>query len=227
MEEVYVRRLDEHAAELAEHFSQSTEAADLEKAVRYGELAARRAMGVFAYSEAVRHLDQALRAQEVLDPDDDFRISELQIALGEALLALGDRSRLIDEVAPALLGRAQKLEDDERAWAACRLVIEVAAGVQTGELTRWQDIAERYVANSPRARVRLLRSKAATEQQLLHRKESMRLVREGLDLARAIGDEDSEFGMVFIALAFGVLPPDEERVLLDEYRDRHLLASTA
>src|SRR5262249_25450030 len=47
-------RLAEHAAELVEHFAQSTEESDLEKAVRYGELAAERAMQVYAYSEAAR-----------------------------------------------------------------------------------------------------------------------------------------------------------------------------
>ena len=38
--------------------------------MQYGELAAQRAMTVFAYGEAVRHLEQALEVQEVLDPDD-------------------------------------------------------------------------------------------------------------------------------------------------------------
>jgi uncharacterized membrane-anchored protein YhcB (DUF1043 family) len=33
LEEVHARRLDDHAAELAEHFAQSTETPDLEKAV--------------------------------------------------------------------------------------------------------------------------------------------------------------------------------------------------
>ena len=69
LEEIHARRLEEHASELAEHFTQSTETADLEKAVRYGELAAQRAMAVYAYGEAVHHLEQALRAQEVLNPD--------------------------------------------------------------------------------------------------------------------------------------------------------------
>ena len=54
-------RLDEHAAELAEHFSHSTDAADLTKAVKYGEMAAERALDVYAYGEAVRLLDQASR----------------------------------------------------------------------------------------------------------------------------------------------------------------------
>jgi predicted ATPase len=48
LEDVYTGRLEQHAAELADHFSKSTEAADLTKAVQYGELAAQQAMGVFA-----------------------------------------------------------------------------------------------------------------------------------------------------------------------------------
>ena len=40
LEEVYKNRLEEHAAELAEHFSYSSDSADLTKAVSYGEMAA-------------------------------------------------------------------------------------------------------------------------------------------------------------------------------------------
>ena len=68
LEQQYAARLDEHAAELAEHFAQSTDRDDLAKAVRYGELAAQRALAVYAYGEAARHLEQALDVQEVLDP---------------------------------------------------------------------------------------------------------------------------------------------------------------
>jgi predicted ATPase len=99
LEEVHVRRLEEHAPELAEHFSQSTEASDLEKAVRYGELAAQRAMGVYAYSEAVRHLEQALRAQEVLDADDKAKCCDLLLALGGALVLSGEPLRAASAVA--------------------------------------------------------------------------------------------------------------------------------
>src|SRR5207253_7214043 len=58
LEGVYGRRLEEHASELAEHYAQSTDPADLGKALAYSELAAQRASGVFAYGEAVRHLEQ-------------------------------------------------------------------------------------------------------------------------------------------------------------------------
>src|SRR5262249_30219994 len=61
LELLYGDRIDEHAAELAEHFVQSTEPGDLQKALRFSEQAARRAMQVYAYGEAVRHLEQALR----------------------------------------------------------------------------------------------------------------------------------------------------------------------
>ena len=62
LEGQYAGRLEDHAAELAEHFVQSTEQEYLGKAVRYAELAAQRAMVVYAYGEAVRHLDAALQA---------------------------------------------------------------------------------------------------------------------------------------------------------------------
>ena len=70
LEGAYGRRVEEHAAELAEHYANSSDPADLEKSVHYSEVAAERSLTVYAYGEAVRHLEQALKAQEVLDPDD-------------------------------------------------------------------------------------------------------------------------------------------------------------
>ena len=103
--------LEEHAAELAEHFAQSTDAEDLSKAVRYGELAAQRALAVYAYGEAVRHLEQALQAQEVLDPDDDAKRCDLLLALGEALGPAGEPLRAAEDVAPQALELAERLDD--------------------------------------------------------------------------------------------------------------------
>jgi hypothetical protein len=82
LESVYGRRLEEHAAELAEHYAYSSDPADLAKAVEYGELAAQRAMSVYAYGEAERHLEHALKVQEVLDPDDKGKRCDLLSALG-------------------------------------------------------------------------------------------------------------------------------------------------
>jgi predicted ATPase len=84
LEELYARRLDEHAAELAEHYAFSSETADLVKAVHYGQLAARRATDVCAYSEAAYQLDRALQVQDLADPDDAARCCDLLLELGEA-----------------------------------------------------------------------------------------------------------------------------------------------
>jgi predicted ATPase len=64
LEDLYARMPDEHASELAEHYSFSSDAADLAKAVHYGRLAAKRDIAVFAYTEAVRQLKRALHLQE-------------------------------------------------------------------------------------------------------------------------------------------------------------------
>ena len=53
LEEVYAARLEEHAAELAEHYSHSSDPSALAKAIEYGEMAAQRATAVYAYGEGV------------------------------------------------------------------------------------------------------------------------------------------------------------------------------
>jgi predicted ATPase len=77
LEELYANRLEEHATELAEHFSHSSDPSNLVKAISYGEIAAKSAIEVYAYGEAVRLLEQALKVQEVLDPEDKTKQCDL------------------------------------------------------------------------------------------------------------------------------------------------------
>ena len=51
--------------------------------MHYGELAAQRALAVYAYGEAARLLEQALEVQEVLDPDDTAKRCDLLLSAGE------------------------------------------------------------------------------------------------------------------------------------------------
>jgi DNA-binding CsgD family transcriptional regulator len=124
LEEVHVRRLDEHAAELAEHYAFSSDTGDLSKAVRYGELAARRATEVFAFGEAARQLDRALVVQDLVDPDDRQRRCDLLLELGEVLLPAGETERVFVHVAPDALTLAEALGDRRRAFRACRLALD-------------------------------------------------------------------------------------------------------
>jgi tetratricopeptide (TPR) repeat protein len=123
IEEVYASRLEEHAAELAEHFSQSSESADLVKAVSYGEMAAKRAVSVYAYAEAIRLLEQAIRVQEILDPADKEKRCDLLISLCEVLYYAAEYRRVIDTEAPMALKLAEEMGDSRRAAAACRFAM--------------------------------------------------------------------------------------------------------
>jgi DNA-binding CsgD family transcriptional regulator len=124
LEEVHARRLDEHAAELAEHYAFSSDMDDLTKAVRYGELAATRATNVFAFGEAARQLERALVVQDLVDPDDHARRCDLLLELGEVLLPAGETERVIAHIAPEALALAEALGDRGRAFRACRLALD-------------------------------------------------------------------------------------------------------
>ena len=159
LEEAYTDRLDEHAAELTEHFAQSTEREDLQKALSYGEMAAERAMSVFAYGEAVRLLEQALLVQEVLDPGDKAKRCDLLLALGLAVVPAGDPLRAAEAVAPEAFALANAFGDDRRGSAASRLGLSgllrygAGAALTTPEYRIWAERADRLAAPKTAERV--------------------------------------------------------------------------
>ena len=158
LENVYARNLKDHATELAEHFGQSSDEADLSKAVLYGKLGAERAVSVFAYGEAVRLLEQAMKAQQVLDPDDALERCNLLIALGEGLLPLGEPQRVVDTVAEEAYALTETLRAgqsnpiDDRSARVCKLALE---GLHRAMFTRaptspeWPVWTERLNSHSP------------------------------------------------------------------------------
>jgi tetratricopeptide (TPR) repeat protein len=135
LETTYGQRVQEHASELAEHFANSSDPADLEKSVQYSQMAAQRAMAVFAYAEAVRHYEQALKAQDVLDPDDREKRCDLLLALGETLKPTDMYERLKEQVAPEAFDLGLALGDNHRAFKACMLVLDVGIGTTVGQIT--------------------------------------------------------------------------------------------
>jgi hypothetical protein len=159
LEAHYSTRLEEHAAELAEHFAQSTDRADLAKAVDYHRLAAQRASSMFAYSEAASHIERCLEVQDVLEPVDQRQRVELQLAFCSALLDSFDPHRLLDEAAPRAVALAQELGDDGPASDACTLAL--AALTETGppwvfgtpEYGRWAALADSFARENSAARV--------------------------------------------------------------------------
>ena len=150
LEEVYSARLAEHASEMAEHFSNSSDDIGLGKALKYGEMAAERAMSVYAYGEAARLLEQALDVQEVLDPDDRAMRCDLLLSLGGALLPAGETRRVMDAVAPEAFTLAEAVSERARASRACRLALDAifryggTTMAGTPEYLQWAQRAGRY-----------------------------------------------------------------------------------
>jgi hypothetical protein len=219
LEEQYTTRLQDHAAELAEHFAHSSDRADLAKSVQYAELAAERAMSVYAYGEAVRHLEQALDVQEVLDPDDQAKRCDLLLALGEAMLAGGDLLPLIEQVAPQSLALAKEAGDSLRASHACRLALSAIQGqegtsaVNSPGFRAWADEADRYAASNSADRVSADTHRASLLSFSDRAEEGWALLQRARVLAEALGDEQA-LAPVFVWTLINTWLPESQPVRL-------------
>ena len=150
-EEVYAGQLDEHAGELAEHYANSSNSADLEKALQYHAMAAQRAMRVYAYGEGARHLERALEVEGVLEVRDPVKRCDLLLALCEAMLPMEQPRRIADIVAPEAFAIAESLGDGRR---AARVAIQAMDGLSrpwnaaifpaAADVQVWVERADRY-----------------------------------------------------------------------------------
>ncbi len=224
LEEVHARRLDEHATELAEHYAHSSDPRDLAKAVAYGQRAALRATAIYAYGEAVRLLEQALQAQEVLDPDDRTNRCDLLLALGEALQPTGDAQRAADTVAPEALVLAEKLGDRDRASQACQIALRSMVRSNAGlawaspGFHEWVGRAQRHAAPGTVARAWVESFMARVAFAAGRFSEAKAYDRRVVALARELGDPDLLWYAAHQLL--GWRPPREERErlgLVDEF----------
>jgi DNA-binding CsgD family transcriptional regulator len=222
LETMYARRLDEHAAELAEHFSFYSDSLNLAKAVHYGELAAKHAAELFAYGEAARQLDRALVVQDLVDPDAAARRCDLLLTLGEALGPAGETERVIAHIAPDALALAEREGDRRRAYRACRLALdalmEKGAVTSTGlpEFRQWAERIGRYANpdSIERAHADLWLALAWTRQG--RRKEARALKMGALALARQHDDPEAAFRAVYNIIHSSAPQHWSERVRLAE-----------
>jgi tetratricopeptide (TPR) repeat protein len=223
LETLYAKRLNEHAAELAEHFSHSTDPANLKKAVEYGEMAAKRATDVYAYGEAVRLLEQALKIQEVLDPEDKAKRCDLLLALGDALILAGESRHVLDIEAPQALSLAEAIADNTRASRACLLAARGLGGyglsaMASPEAAQWAAQADRYAGPETVERAwadAMLGYVKLSGVSFLS--EGATLISRALDLARRLGDPDTYWWIALLWLSMVSAPQhDEKRLRLAE-----------
>jgi DNA-binding CsgD family transcriptional regulator len=103
---------------IAEHLAHSTSPADLERASRLWELAARRAFSVYAYAEAASLSRRALDALKLAAPADRARRCELLLLLGEALADSGRPRPAVEGAFGEAFDLAEAIGDGGRALRA-------------------------------------------------------------------------------------------------------------
>jgi serine/threonine protein kinase/tetratricopeptide (TPR) repeat protein len=225
LEAIHARRLDEHAAELAEHFSHSSEPSDLAKAVEYGDRAAQRATAVFAYGEAARHLERCLQVQEVLDPDDKARRCDLLLALGDVLTPGGELLRAAREVASEAFALAEALGSPKHAIRASLIALHALNSygrlriAATPEYQDWAGRADAYAAAGSVERVQADGALSAVYTAAGRRAEGAAACRRALELARSLGERDAFFvstARMLILFLHGVDAFEERRRLAEE-----------
>jgi tetratricopeptide (TPR) repeat protein len=223
LETLYAKRLEEHATELAEHFSHSTDPADLTKAVEYSKMAAKRATDVYAYGEAVRLLEQALKVQEVLNFEDKARRCDLLLALGNALLLAGEHRRVVDTEAPQALVLAEAIADNKQACRACLLAMNGLGAygttfIASPEAAQWAARADRYAEPDTveRARADAMLGIAKVSG-VSASQEGLVLLSRALDLARRLGDANTYWiAAGYWIFGFSAPQHDEGRLRLVE-----------
>ena len=204
----------------------STDRDDLAKAVRYGELAAQRALAVYAYGEAVRHLEQALAVQEVLDPDDRAKRCDLLLSLGEALFSAGAMPRVINQVAPQAFELAEALEDGHRAFQvshlACTALTRYGSFTVSGTplYQQWAERTDQYATEGTRERVQADVTLAQLRRAEGHLLQGHAFDVRAIKLAREISDAPALFEAADWLLMWhgGAAPP----AMLDRDQGLHL-----
>ena len=225
IEEVHAGRLEEHAGELAEHFANSSDPRDLEKALRYAEMAARSAVAVYAYMEAVRLTEHAIEVQEVLDPEDMAKRCSLLLGLGAALMPAGGPRRAFEVIAPQALILAEALDDRKLASAACQLALtsmmRFGSGTMQGtsEYRQWAERADSYATPGTEERIHADVALSAVRYAEERREESWDLALRALEQARQLENPETLFLAALAVLGRPQAPhrQEEQMRLMKEF----------
>jgi hypothetical protein len=159
LEARYGANLEDHAAALSEHFAQSTESADLDKARKYAELAAATATRVSAHADAVRYLRSAVHLIGLVDGQNTSARCDLLLRLGEALVSSGEGEAVLAGAAPEAFQLANEIGDRKRAFSACNLAFRGFSSlrgfsiVDTAEFRTWAEREDRIAEPESRERV--------------------------------------------------------------------------
>jgi tetratricopeptide (TPR) repeat protein len=128
---------------------------------RYADAAAEHALAVYAYGDAARESERALKLHEVFAPSDDVQRLKRLLTLGDALLLAGEPRRVYEEVAVQAYALAVEVDDARGAARGALLAVESltparGAGVWgTSEYSEWVRRAALAAPTDPNERVQV------------------------------------------------------------------------
>ena len=230
VEGAYAGQLEQHAAELAEHFANSSGEEDLTRALEYSEIAARHAQSVYSYGEAAWLLEQALKVQQLLDLNDTARRCDLLIALGEVLMPAGESLRVYEDVAPEAFALAESLGDNDRVSRICQLAVVAAQRYSFGllaqepEFLTWTERFDRSAAPGTRQRV-LADLAMSIVRRMTHEDYggTWTLRKRALELSKRLQDPElfTETASLIIVVPWAPQHQEERLALAREIADRY------
>jgi DNA-binding SARP family transcriptional activator/tetratricopeptide (TPR) repeat protein len=178
---------------LALHFTRATALQDAEKAISYATQAGSEATTVLAHEEAAEHYTRALEVVTRAHPDDVGRRLDLLLALGEACVRAGERTRSRD----VLLEAARLAEALDDAPSLVRAVVGAARRYvqqprEDTELIALVDLAlQKTAGQRTPERVRLLARACGTLYFSTQRARMEELSQEAVQIAHGLDDPEA------------------------------------
>ncbi len=182
IERGHAGHIDAHLAQLAHHYFEASAAGSIDKAIGYSRRAGRQALRLYAYEEAVNHLERAL-----LFASDGPERCELLLDLSEAFWKSGDQERARSAFADA----AAIARSSGDAMLLARAALGFGGGGYTGRVDPLlHDLLVEALAvtrDASATRARLL-SRLALELYYEDRDRNLALTQEAVAIARSLDD---------------------------------------
>jgi class 3 adenylate cyclase len=199
--------------QLAYHFAEAAPGGDIEKAVEYARRAGEKALGQYAWEDAVVQFERALQVVDLATPVDQALKCDLMLALADAVFGTGDQDRgqIIYEGAANI---ARVLHDAERfALAAIGYSRPFSIGLINEPIAAMLRESLSILPDEDSAlRARTL-ARLGQEMYFGSQDEYEALTRQGVEMARRVGEKTALSVALFSRIWGGVvLGAAEERL---------------
>jgi tetratricopeptide (TPR) repeat protein len=194
LEGLYRENVEDHLAELAHHFREAAPSGLADRAIDYSTRAGEAALAAFAYEEAVRHWEAALKLMESQGVE-PLRRARLTERLGDAWFPI-DLAQMIHCLERAVRLFEQAGQPEASAAARTNLALQYVK-VDDETITNIP-LATEHLRRVEQARTQMpdtshavryyLRAKSLSAANSLHRAEGVSAAQRGMELSARVGD---------------------------------------